>query len=287
MLTRAREGYVDDLSQEKNRIHHSLESCGIKLSSVLSDVFGKTGRYILSGLLNGISIDDIIEGIPVKKLKKKSDLIREAIKGSLEITHIILIRCSLEQIESIQKRISELDEEIKMRIDNRKNDLKIMMSVPGIGFTSAVTILAEIGNYRDFQEGNQLAAWTGLVPRVYQSADKLVTGSITKHGSRHLRRMLVEVAHVIARTKESKLNRFLLRVRAKKGYKVAIVGLARKLLCIIHHLLVNQELYEEEGIRKHIKMDKFESSKIARMDLEEMISFLVRAGYHVQKRRAG
>jgi transposase len=76
-------------------------------------------------------------------------------------------------------------------------------------------------------------------------------------------------------------------VRAKKGYKVAIVALARKLLCIIHHHLVNQELYEEEGIRKHIKMDKFEPSKTARMDLDETISFLVRAGYHVQKREAG
>jgi transposase len=62
-LTRAREGYVNDMTREKNRIHHALESCGIKLSSVLADIFGKSGRYLLNSLLDGISIVEIIEGI--------------------------------------------------------------------------------------------------------------------------------------------------------------------------------------------------------------------------------
>jgi transposase len=63
-LTRAREGYVNDMNRVKNRIHHALESCGIKLSSVLADIFGKSGRYLLNSLLDGISIEEIIEGIP-------------------------------------------------------------------------------------------------------------------------------------------------------------------------------------------------------------------------------
>jgi transposase len=55
-LARAREGYVNDMVRMKNRIHHALESCGIKLSSVLVDIFGKSGRYILDSLLDGVSI---------------------------------------------------------------------------------------------------------------------------------------------------------------------------------------------------------------------------------------
>ena len=123
------------------------------------------------------------------------------------------------------------------------------MSIPGIGFTSAVTILAEIGDFKDFAKAEQLAAWAGLVPAVYQSADKLVTGSITKHGSKHIRWILVEVAQAIARTNKSELKRFFRRVQAKKGYNVAAVALARKVLCILHHLLTNRELYQDEGVK--------------------------------------
>jgi transposase len=65
--------------------------------------------------------------------------------------------------------------------------MRILMTIPGIGFISAVTILAEIGDFRDFEKPEKLAAWCGLVPSVYQSADKLITGKIAKHGSRHLR----------------------------------------------------------------------------------------------------
>jgi transposase len=219
-------------------IHHALDSCGIKLSSVLTDIFGKAGQTILNGLLEGRTIDDILKGINLKRLKATDEEIREAIKGSLDFTQIFLIRGSLEQMEAIQKRIDEIRKEIKGRIAYRKEDLKIAMSIPGVGFTSASTLLAEIGDITDFKKPEQLAAWAGLVPSVYQSAGKLITGSITKHGSRHIRWILVQVARVIARGRNSKLKRFFLRVKAKKGSNVAVVALARKVLCILHHLLI-------------------------------------------------
>jgi len=80
------------------------------------------------------------------------------------------------------------------------------MSVPGIGFTAAATILAEIGNYRDFSTSDKLASWCGIVPNVYQSADKLITGSITKQGSKHIRWMLVQVAQAALKKRESRLE---------------------------------------------------------------------------------
>jgi transposase len=190
-------------------------------------------------------------------------------------------------MESIQKRIDELDNEIKSRVTSRKEDLRIAMSIPGIGFTAAVIILSEIGDVKDFDKPEQLAAWAGLVLAVYQSADKLVTGRITKHGSRHIRRILVEVAQVIARTNKSKLKRFFLRVQAKKGHDVAAVALARKVLCILHHLLMNREMYQDEGPRKIKSADIDSSFKQAEISFEEMIQSLVRAGYEVRKRNSG
>jgi transposase len=282
-LTRAREGYVTDMTREKNRIHHALESCGIKLSSVLADVFGKSGRYLLNSMLDGVELEEMIKGIPVKSVRKKADQIREAIRGSLETTQIILIRGGLEQIESIQHRIDELEGEIKNRIASKREDLKIAMSIPGIGFTSAVTILAEIGDFKDFAKAEQLAAWSGLVPTVYQSANKLVTGSITKHGSRHIRWILVEVAQAIARTNKSELKRFFRRVQAKKGYNVAAVALARKVLCILYHLLMNREMYQEDEVIKTKSVDIDPSSLQTKMGFEEMIRVLVKAGYEIRK----
>lgn len=286
-LTRIREGYVNDMTREKNRIHNALESCGIKLSSVLSDVFGKAGQSILSGLLEGRTIDDILKGVNLKRIKATAEEIREAIKGSLDFTQILLIRGSLEQMEAIQKRIDEICKEIKSRIAYRKEDLKIAMSIPGVGFTSASTLLAEIGDITDFKKPEQLAAWAGLVPSVYQSAGKLITGSITKHGSRHIRWILVQVARVIARGRNSKLKRFFLRVKSKKGSNVAVVALARKILCILHHLLTNREMYKEDGINKKVKIDIGNEFSQREMDLEEMIKYIVRAGYEVRKGSAG
>jgi transposase len=286
-LTRARERYIDDKTRVKNRIHHILDSNCIRLSSVLSNIFGKSGRYILNCLLEGMDIDDIIEGIPVKRIRKKEDQMREALTVQLSCTDIILIRGYLEEIDSIQKNIEELESEIRTRIAPLRKDMAIVMSVPGIGFISAAVILAEIGNYNDFDKAEQLAAWCGLVPSVYQSADKIYMGSITKQGSGHIRRILVEVAHVVARTKgRSKLKSFFFRIKAKKGTNIAAVALARKMLCVLHHLLTVQEMYKEEEKGGDAEVEDLSIPR-QRISLDDMIRHLTKVGYEVRKRAPG
>lgn len=119
---------------------------------------------------------------------------------------------------------------------------------------------------------------------MYQSADKLLTGSITKQGSKHIRWILVQVAHAAAKKRGSKLRKFFLKVKAKKGYNVAVVALARKILCILHHLLMNQELYQEDGVEKSrsTKID-WSSATNDKMTLKTMIEIIAKAGYEVRK----
>jgi len=277
-LTRARENLVNNRTQMKNRIHQILEYSCIKISSVLTDIFGKSGRFLLEGLLEGKTLDEILIGTKSKTIRKKEKQLREAIKNSLDPAQILVIRYYLEQMEEIQKKIDNLDTEIMSRIKSKKEDLEIAMSIPGVAFTSASSILAEIGNYRDFENGSKLAAWCGLVPSIYESANKRITGSITKQGSKHVRRMLVQVAHSISRIKNSKLKSFFLRIKAKKGTKIAIVALARKVLCILHHLLVNREMYEEtvELKPKSLKFDR--TSSPIQITEQDMIDTLTKAG---------
>jgi transposase len=283
-LTRTRESLVKVRSQIKNRIHQELESCSIKLSSVLSDSFGKSGRFILDGLIKGKSVEEIVAGITSKRVRNKQDLLSEAIKTGLDQPQVFLISSHLDTIDNITQQITEIDLEIKQCIARRKDDLEIAMSMPGIGFTAASAILAEIGNYNDFSTPDKLAAWCGLVPHVYQSADKLITGNITKQGSKHIRWILIQVAQSAAKKKGSKLNRFFRRIRARKGHNVAIVALARKILCILHHLFINREKYQEEGIEKSrsVKID-WPSLVKEKVDLQTLIEVIAKAGYEVRK----
>ena len=284
-ITRAREALVNARSKVKNQIHQSLSTCCIKLSSVISDSFGKSGRYIIDRLLEGKTIDQIISGIPSKRVRKKENELREAIRNGIDPVQVFLIKANLEVIDDISKKIKILEAEIAVKVKPFEKDLEIVLSVPGVGFISAATIIAEIGDYRDFSSADKIAKYFGIVPSVYQSAGKLRNGKITKTGSKHMRRILVEVAKAISRTKKnSKLKRFFLRILARCGKKnIAAVALARKVLCILHHLLMNHEIYQEPEIKKTKPRIPSSVSPISMMDIDEMIKVISQAGYLVEK----
>jgi transposase len=284
MLTRTREGLVKTRTDYKNKVHRDLASANIKLASVVTDVFGKSGMHCLTGKLLGQNVDEIIETIPSGRVRKKADQIREAIMANFDQVQILSIKISISLIASLNQKIKEVDAEIQSRIVNRQMDLEIAMSIPGIDFVSGVTILAEIGNYRDFTSPEQIAAYFGLVPYVYQSAGKLYTGPITKMGSKHLRWILVQVAHAASRVKNSMFRRFFLRVRGRRGYNVAIVALARKILCILYHLLINQEMYLEEVKKPRPSKHRItETSETTGISLEKMIDLIRQSGYVVSR----
>jgi hypothetical protein len=84
---------------------------------------------------------------------------------------------------------------------------------------------------------------------------------------------MVQVAHAASKKIGSKLRKFYLRVRARRGANVAIVALARKILCILHHLLMNQEMYEEPGAAKRarpVRIDWLSSQR--ELSAQEMIA---------------
>lgn len=283
-LTRAREALVNSRTQVKNRIHAVLDTANVKLSSVFTDLFGKSGLELVKGLTSGQTIESIISGTTNRWISGRAEEIKQAVKGTLGATRAFVVKECLEVIRTMDSRIKNIDAEISSRMKAKDEDLKIAMSIPGIGFVSGSTLLAEIGNYRDFKTPDKLASWTGIVSSVYQSADKLSLGRITKRGSKHLRWILVEVAQAVIKVKgRSKLKRFFQRVKARQGFKKAIVALARKILCILHHLLTNRELYEEDGETPVKKCKTPKENGSMTMTADEMIRILSEAGYVVSK----
>lgn len=188
----------------------------------------------------------------------------------------------MSSIDAIGKQIAEIDAKVS-ELFSSKDDLRIAMSMPGMGVISASSILAEIGDYKNFDSPSKLAACFGIVPTVYQSAGKQINGRITRRGSPHIRRMLVEAAHAIAGSKSnSKLRKFFMMVKARRGTKIALVALARKVVCILYHLLIKGETYQDKESCKSKRIRKVGGFSSASMSLDEMIQTICRAGYEVR-----
>ncbi|HEY9247445.1 MAG TPA: IS110 family transposase [Candidatus Methanoperedens sp.] len=132
-LTRAREALVNSRTQVKNRVHAVLDTANVKLSSVFTDLFGKSGIELVGGLSSGKSIGAIISGTNNRWVKERAEAIKQAVKGTLEATQAFVIKECLEVIKTIDSRIKNIDVEISSRIKAKDEDLKIAMSIPGIG----------------------------------------------------------------------------------------------------------------------------------------------------------
>jgi transposase len=284
-LTRSRESTVKSRTQIKNRIHRILDSAGIALSKGVKDIFGKSGVHLIWGLLNRANTENIITTLPSARVKKKADLLREILSSSLSDLQIILIKKNLDMMVHINEHIQTLDEQIIARMLERDSirDVEIACSIPGVSVTTAVTVLAEIGDYRDFENAEKLASWAGLVPSVYQSAGKNCSGKITKHGSEHLRWILVQAAKAAGRTVNTTFRKFFNRIAYRKGGNTATVALARKILCILWHLLINKELYvdplKNTKSTKPPIVQKF--SKNSSSDVQQAIDFIIECGFRV------
>ena len=124
---------------------------------------------------------------------------------------------------------------------------KALLSVPGFGPIIAAALLSEVGTGEQFSNGRQLSAWCGLVPSQYSSGGKTRLGSITKHGNRELRTLLIHGARAVIRFAENRkddMGRWLMQLIERRGKKKAIVALANKLTRIAWCILNRQESFD-------------------------------------------
>ena len=282
-LTRSRELLVQNRTELKNKIHHLLDSTSIRLSSVISDLFGKSGTIILKGLVQNKPFEEIIESLP-KKMRGSADAISSAIPASNPPVFLVLLQSYLKLVDDLDNEIKLLEGRIREALINKSREIQILTSIPGIGFIGASTLIAEIGDVHDFEDADKLTKWAGLTPSVYQSANVTRTGSITKQGSRHIRWILVELGHVAIRS-PGRIRTFFERLMPKKGYKKAIVAVARKMLRIVWHLLVHDEVFVDDLPRsKQVKFPKM-PKKIQAVGINRIIELLSTASEVIFKDR--
>ncbi len=275
---RLRHKIVRKRTDFKNIISSILSSEQFNLKSKLTDIFGKTGETILEGIIHGLAVDAIIQKFPARMIGR-GDEFREILQKEFSQDAILRLKECRACILQFNESIKNLENRIfKWAQTNCKRKMDILMSVPGIGEIGAITLIAEIGDFNDFSDSDKLSSWLGIVPNVYQSANKYYNSCITKRGSKVARWILIQIAHVVAsRTKDNVLRDFFHRKKANIGFNKAIVALAHKIARTIWHLVVNDEFYTDN--LGYEKKNKGFSHPIALTEIpvDECISIIFQA----------
>jgi transposase len=254
-LTRYRSGLVQNISAVKNQVISILDKIFPEFSSLLSDVFGETGKAILQIAptpdmvltLNNKKLLKIVSTASRGRFKQDFvDKLKTAAKNSFGIK-LTNKACSFElsQLVStiifLEGQVGELDAEIKT-IYSELDEL--LTTIPGIGEVLAPIILSEIGDIEKFASAAKLAAFAGIDPSANQSGQK-VSGDekISKRGSPYLRYAIYTAAFV-AISNDPHLREYYDRKKAEgKHHYVALAGVQRKLLQIIWAVLTEQRPY--------------------------------------------
>src|SRR5205823_5225535 len=115
-LTRYRSSLVGERARLVNRIHKVLEDTNLKLTSVITDITGKSGRAILNRLLQGEQDPQVLAELARGRLREKREQLMEAVQGTLSENHRFLLKSQLRQLDFLDGQLRELDQEIAQRL---------------------------------------------------------------------------------------------------------------------------------------------------------------------------
>ncbi|WP_156318775.1 MULTISPECIES: IS110 family transposase [Acidiplasma] len=236
-LVRYRHSLGEELTLKKNKIHALLTSYGIIIKA--TDPFGRKGlREIESNYSN------------------------------LNYSDRIVLRSLLSDISYIKDREREIETEISSISDNN-NNIKLLMTIPGINFYTAAGILSEIGTINRFDNKLKFASYTGLIPSEYSSGTKTVKGHITKHGPSILRFFLVETVHSLIKFTKKFKSKYLSIVR-RLGKKRSIIAIARILAETIYSMLKNNVKFVDQERKETINPNELYFRRLEELSMKKI-----------------
>ena len=157
-----------------------------------------------------------------------------------------LIEGLLAHYRELEQRVEAVEEELLRWHKTSENSLRLM-AIPGVGLITATAITASVGDARQFEDGRQMAAWLGLVPRQHSTGGKPKLLGISKRGDTYLRRLLIHGARAVLRAAVHRPNAASLwhvRLLQRRNPNVAAVALANKNARTIWALLAHQSAYD-------------------------------------------
>lgn len=248
-LGRSRKKYSQSLGDHKRRVHKVFETANIKIDTVVSDLFGVTGRNLielLCGEDSAISIEQI-EQCAKGSLKSKVAELHRSIQGFFEDHHRFLLMSLMRMINIIETEIAIITERMQAMMSNHDDIINRLDVVPGINEVSAQYVLGELGpTLQEFGSSGSLASWSGLCPGNNESAGKRRSGKspVRKHV---FKAIMVEIAWAAVKTKGTYYRDKYYRLRGRLGPRKAIVAIAHRILKAIYAIIKHGEEYRELG----------------------------------------
>jgi transposase len=246
-LTRYRVQQVRDRAQEVNRLCKVLEDAGLKLTSVVSDVMGASGRAMLRALVDGTTDPVVLADLARGKLRQKLPLLQRALQGRFRRHHAFLIEQIFAKIDFLDETLDRLTTEIDRRLGPFEPMLTRLDTIPGVDRIGAISIVAETGgDMTRFPSAGHLCSWGAMCPGQNESAGKRRSGK-TRKGNRYLRRTLLQAALAATRKNGSALQARYHRVKRHRGHKKAAVAVGHQILEIAYYVMRDGVSYDELG----------------------------------------
>ena len=264
-LTRYRVQQVRDRSQEVNRLCKVLEDAGVKLTSVVTDVMGVSGRAMVRALTEGTTDPVVLADLARGTLRQKLPALRRALQGRFRPHHAFLIEQIFAKIDFLDETLGRLTAEIDRHLTPFEPMLAALDTIPGVDRIGAISIVAETGgDMSRFPTAGHLCSWGAMCPGQNESAGKRRSGK-TRSGNRYLRRTLIQAALAAARKNRSALQARYHRVKRTRGHKKAVVAVGHQILEIAYYVMRDHVPYDELGadyfdrrhaeraVRRHIR----------------------------------
>lgn len=266
------------LLHERNRIHNQIrdlfETAGVKLSSVLSDLMGLTGRCIIEAMIAGEDSPERLSWKVKGSLRKKEKQVKESLKGSFHAFHRMMLESLYGQYQFLSSQISGFEGKLTEYMRPYSAQAELLCAIPGVDRIVAWSLIAELGaDMSVFPSADHCASWAGLVPGQDESAGKQ-RSTRCKKGNKFIRRVLTQAAWAASRCKHGYLRALFYRLRARRGWSRAIVAVAHKILIIAFKILQTNEPYHDLG-------DDYFDQRNPIRTTRKLLHRLERLGWHV------
>ena len=257
-----------------SHVEDLLEEMRIKLSCVLSDLFGASGLRILRALAKGETDPKKLAALRDNRLKCTEEQLVDALTGNVQAMQRELLELYLQQLRLIDEQMEKLSGMIAEALKPHEEAVARLAEVSGFGPNSAQQVIAEVGvRASTFPSAGNLASWVGTCPGENESAEENHSSRSPK-GNRYMRRVLAEAAQAAVKAKGSHFQAVFRRLLPRLGYNGAIWAVAHRLCRLVWKILHDGVRYIEQGACRDPRAKKRRARSLIRA--------LRKLGYNVE-----
>jgi len=275
-LTRTRKQFVREIGRHTQRIQKMLDVAGIKITGLVTDVLGVSGRAMVKALIAGETDPQKLVALAHPCLRASRAELLEALRGKVTAGQRFLLSEHLHNIEHLEGSLDRIDEEIAKAVEPFRALIERLRHIPGMSDVSIPAVLAEIGvDMSRFESHEHLVSWARLSPRNDESAGK-VHSRRTLKGANWIKTTMTQAAWAASRAKRSYFHALYRRLcNSTKNKNKAIVGVAASMLTVIYHMIRERTPYRELGADYFERQNKADTAR-------RLVKRLRRLGYDVE-----